>query len=292
MKAFVILNPHGGSAGDDASAQVREALAAAGVEAEIAEVAGGDAAQRAKRAAKDGAELIVAAGGDGTVSAVAGAVAGSKAMMGVIPLGTLNHFARDLGIPTKVADACKLLAAGAAKPVDLAELNGRFFINNSAIGLYPLMVMDREGQQKRLGRSKRLALLVAAIRTIARFHHHRLSLTVNDAKKRVDTPLLYVGNNDYRLDLGRAGQRDSLSDGRLCVFVMRSTGRLGLVAAAIRSLIGRAGAGDLVKLDDVERLTVDSHRSRLAVSLDGEVCHLGPPLDFRIRPQALRVVAP
>ena len=87
-------------------------------------------------------------------------------------------------------------------------MNGRIFINNSAIGLYPLMVIDRDQQRKRLGRSKRLAMLVASARTLARFSHQRLTLTVNDEKERVDTPLLFVGNNEYRIDLGAPGQRE------------------------------------------------------------------------------------
>lgn len=292
MNVLVLLNPHGGSAGKNAPARLRKALAAAGVDAEIVEVDGASAARRARQAARSGVRLIVAAGGDGTVSAVAGALAGSKSTLGVVPLGTLNHFARDLGIPTDVDEACRLLATGKPRAVDLAQCNGQSFINNSAVGLYPLMVMDRDGQQQRLGRNKKLAMLVASVRTLARFHHHRLSLTVNRSKKRVDTPLLFVGNNNYRLELGVAGKRESLDKGRLCVFILRSAGRLGLMTAALRAVVGRSRPSDMVQLDDVQRLRVDSRRSGLDVSLDGEVSRLKPPLDYRIRPAALKVVAP
>jgi diacylglycerol kinase family enzyme len=166
------------------------------------------------------------------------------------------------------------------------------FVNNSAIGLYPLFVADREGQQK-LGRSKRLAMFVAGLRTLLRFHHHRLTLTVNEGRSRtIETPLLFVGNNDYRLDLGGAGQRDSLSDARLDVIVMRRIGRAGFFLAMIRALAGRSLPGDMIKLDDVQRLTVASRRSCLTVSVDGETQRLAPPLAYRIVPAALRVVAP
>ena len=88
------------------------------------------------------------------------------------------------------------------------------------------MVADREGQQDRLGRSKKLAMLVAGARTLLRFHHWRLSLTVNDGQQAtVDTPLLFVGNNLYRLTMPRAGCRDRLDDGLLSVAVMRKGGR-------------------------------------------------------------------
>jgi diacylglycerol kinase family enzyme len=171
-------------------------------------------------------------------------------------------------------------------------MNGRIFINNSAIGLYPLMVVDRDVQRKRLGRSKRLAMVVASIRTLARFNHQRLTLTVNDEQARVDTPLLFVGNNDYRLDIGAPGQRETLDDGQLCVLVMRKKTRSGLIAASIRALFGRARKDEMVRLDGVERLRVDSRRSQLPVSLDGEVVSSAPPLDYKIRKQVLRVIAP
>src|SRR5204862_1057875 len=168
---------------------------------------------------------IIVGGGDGTISAAASALIDSETRLGILPLGTLNHFARDLGIPSKLEDAAKLIADRPERHVDVAEMNDRIFINNSAIGLYPLMVIDRDVQRKRLGRSKRLAMIVASVRTLARFGHQRLTLTVNDEKERVDTPLLFVGNNDYRIDLGAPGQRESLEDGQLCVRVMRKKTR-------------------------------------------------------------------
>src|SRR5439155_20337397 len=128
--------------------------------------------------------------------------------------GTLNHFSRDLAIPADLGEAAKVIAAGKERQVDVAEMNGRIFINNSAIGLYPLMVVDRDLQRRRLGRSKRLAMLVASVRTLVRFKHRRLTLTVNEERTgRVDTPLLFVGNNDYRIDLGAPGRRESVADG-------------------------------------------------------------------------------
>jgi diacylglycerol kinase family enzyme len=126
-----------------------------------------------------------------------------------------------------------------------------------------------------------------------RFNHQRLTLTVNDEEKaRVDTPLLFVGNNDYRVDIGAPGGRDSLESGRLCVLVMRKKTRSGFVAASIRALFNRTRPDDMVRIDGVERLRVGSSRSQLAVALDGEVVSAPPPLDYRIRKRALRVLAP
>jgi diacylglycerol kinase family enzyme len=136
-------------------------------------------------------------------------------------------------------------------------------------------------------------MLVASLRTLWRFGHRRLTLTINDEQRaRVDTPLLFVGNNNYRLDLGAAGQRESLDEGELCVLVMRKKTRRGFMAAAVRALLGRSRPDDVVRIDGVEHLRVSSAREQLAVSLDGEVVRAAPPLDYRIRKKALRVIAP
>jgi YegS/Rv2252/BmrU family lipid kinase len=290
----VLINRGGGAASRDPNIgeTVAKALQAAGVDGEVELVGGGDCVVRCRALAERGDELVIVGGGDGTISAAASALVGTDTKLGILPLGTLNHFARDLGIPTDLDEAAKLIAGGSDRRVDVAEMNDRIFINNSAIGLYPQLVIDRDLQRKRLGRSKRLAMIVASARTLARFGHHRLTLTVNDEKERVDTPLLFVGNNDYRIDIGAPGQRESLEDGQLSVMVMRKKTRLGFIAASIRALFNREREDDMERIEGVERLRVSSRRSAIAVSLDGEVAGAAPPLDYRIRKGALRVIAP
>jgi len=290
----VLLNRGGGAVSADPKIgdRVAEALKKAGVDAEVELVAGGDCAVRCRAIAERGDELLVVGGGDGSISAAASALTGTKTLLGILPLGTLNHFARDLGIPTDLDEAAALIAARPVREVDVAEMNDRIFINNSAIGLYPLLVVDRDSQRKRLGRPKALAMIVASIRTLVRFGHQRLTLTVNDSKAQVDTPLLFVGNNEYRTDLPAAGQRDSVEDGRLTVMVMRKKTRRGFIAAAVRALLNRSRPDDMVRLDDTQRLRVSSRKRMLAVSLDGEVVRAEPPLEYKIRPKALRVIAP
>jgi diacylglycerol kinase family enzyme len=294
-RVTVLLNRGGGAvvADPQIADKAGKALGDAGVDADIELVSGGECAVRCRAIAERGDELLVVGGGDGTVSAAASALVGTDTRLGILPLGTLNHFARDLGIPTDLDEAAQLIARGHVRRVDVGEMNGRIFINNSAIGLYPLMVVDRDLQRRRLGRSKRVAMLVASLRTLIRFNHHRLTLTVNeDRTGRVDTPLLFVGNNEYRTDIGAAGTREKHDGGELCVFVMRKKTRRGMIAASLRALFNRMRPDDLVRLDHVERLQVASHRSQLAVSLDGEVIRAEPPLDYKIRKQALLVIAP
>jgi YegS/Rv2252/BmrU family lipid kinase len=289
----VLLNRGGGAVSADPRMRdkVAEALRAAAVDAKLELVSGGECAPRCRAIAERGDALVVVGGGDGTISAAASALIGTDTVLGILPLGTLNHFARDLGIPPEIDKAAELIARRPVRRVDVAEMNGRIFINNSAVGLYPLMVLDRDLQRNKLGRSKRLAMIVASLRTLARFNHQRLTLTVNDQQAQVDTPLLFVGNNEYRIDLGAPGQRESIDEGELSVFVMRKKTRRGFVAASVRALFGRARNDDMVKLDNVQRLRVESRRGALAVSLDGEVVRETPPLDYRIRRKALRVIA-
>jgi diacylglycerol kinase family enzyme len=291
----VLLNRGGGALARDPklAGKAEKALKQAGLDVEVELLSGGDYADRCRAIAERGGPLIVVGGGDGTISAAASAVVGTKTALGILPLGTLNHFARDLRIPAELDEAARLIAKAKERRVDVGEMNDRIFINNSAIGLYPLMVIDREGQQMRLGRSKRAAMIVALLRTLARFNHHRLTLTVNEERTgRIDTPLLFVGNNDYRIDIGAPGRRESLDGGELCVLVMRKKTRRGFLAASIRAFFGRGRSDDMVRLDDVERLRVSVPKRQLAVSLDGEVARVEPPFDYRIRKRALRVIAP
>ena len=291
----VLLNRGGGAFARDPvlGNHVEGSLRNAGLDVEVELLSGGDCAARCRDIVKRGDPLLIVGGGDGTIGAAASALVGTGTLLGILPLGTLNHFARDLGIPTALDDAARLIASGLERHVDVGEMNDRIFINNSAIGLYPLMVMDRDFQQKRFGRNKRAAMIVASIRTLARFNHHRLTLTVNEERTgRVDTPLLFVGNNDYRVDIGAPGRRERLDRGELHVLVMRKKTRRGFLAASLRAFFGRSLNDDMVRLDDVERLRVSAARTQLAVSFDGEVARVRLPLDYKIRKQALRVIAP
>ncbi|HET9811277.1 MAG TPA: diacylglycerol kinase family protein [Sphingomicrobium sp.] len=290
MGARILINSGAGTA--DRRPSVERGLTAAGLAGPVEWIDGGAIADAARDAVEEGAGLVIAGGGDGTISAVAGALAGSETSLGILPLGTLNHFARDLGIPLDLDEAAQLIAAGHKRQVDVAEVNGRVFVNNSAIGVYPLMVVDRDAQQSRLGRSKRWAMAVAAARTLFRFSSQKLTVTVDDRKARIDTPLLFVGNNDYRLQMPGAGTREAIDRGELFVLVLRRQSRLGFLVAALRSLAGRARAEDSVTIDDVHRIVVASRSTFLTISLDGETVRMKQPLDYRIRPKAVTVIAP
>ena len=292
--AIILINQGGGTAKSDLEigAKVEAAMRAVGIQGEVELLDGAGVVRRAKEAVAAKAPLIIVDGGDGSISAAVGAIAGSVTVLGVLPLGTLNHLARDLGVPFNIEKAAAIIGGGYERRIDVAELNGRIFVNNSALGLYPLMVVDRDAQEKRLGRSKKLAMAVAAARTIVRFRHSRMMVCAGGDREQIDTPLLFVGNNDYDVALPEAGRRETLDSGKLCVLALRLKERWGLLGIALCALLGFTRGDDMIRLDAVDELRIESRRSHLTASIDGETEQLLSPLTYRIRPGALRVMAP
>ncbi len=244
----------------------------------------------AREAVRRGARRVVAAGGDGTVRAVASALVGTEAVLGILPLGTRNHFARDLGIPPDLDGAERVLSEGRVVAVDVGEVNGRVFVNNSGLGLYPTMVRHREEQQRR-GVGKWFAAFRGALRSFA--HFRRLSIRVQvDSRHLVrTTPIVFVGNNHYEVEGLGSWSRDCLDAGTFCVYIARHPGRLALLASTLRSLARGLGPGEPLDRLSTEEFWIDTDHRRPHVSLDGEVVRMDRPLHYRIRRRALHVLA-
>jgi diacylglycerol kinase family enzyme len=233
----------------------------------------------------------VVGGGDGTVGSAAGLLAGTDVPLGVLPLGTLNHFAKDLGMPLEVERACAAIAARRTRRVDVAEVNGRVFVNNSAVGLYPYMVIDRERRQDHSGLGKWPAMTLAFLRAVRHFPRRRLRVCVEGWTRPYRTPCLFVGNNAYDMSL-LSMRRQRLDGGQLWLFVAGHQDRLAFMWLAARIAVGgleREGNFETVSTPSAEIL---SRASRLHVSTDGEVQRLQPPLRYRSRPGDLVVFAP
>src|SRR6478735_766237 len=293
--AIVVIVNAGSGGGNDAALVDRLAVhfKAAGLHAEIKLAHGGDEiAAAVGNAIARRPPLIVAGGGDGTVSTVAAALVDTGIVFGVLPLGTLNHFARDLGIPLELADAVAVLARGEASRVDVGEVNGRIFVNNSGLGLYPDIVRDRERQQKRLGRGKWPAFVWATLSALRRFPFLVVALVVDGKEVARKTPFVFIGNNEYRMEGFAIGERSGMDDGRLSLYVAQRPGRLRLLQLAIRALTGRlrqARDFDAITATDI---VVQSKRKRIRVATDGEVTVMTPPLHYRVRPASLIVMRP
>jgi diacylglycerol kinase family enzyme len=288
----VIANCSAGAGVDEQARmdEVRRAFAATGVRPDVACVPGAGLEAAARRALRSGASVVVAAGGDGTVNAVASAVAGTATPMAVLPLGTLNHFARDAGIPTDLEEAAAVAVAGRAQPIDVAEVNGRVFVNNSSIGAYPRAVRERERRHSLGG--KRLATLGAAWRVLRRLPTHHVTLALDGLPLRRTTSFVFVGNNLYETGFGRLGRRASLADGRLGVYHVQRPGRRAILGLAANAIVGRLPKARFFEADEATRLVIRSPRRQLRVALDGEVLRLRTPLEYRIRPRSLLVMRP
>ena len=284
------------SEADALRSALESAVASNGLSARLQFLSGGeilDAARSARqRADRNDIDAIIVGGGDGTIRTVAGALAETGVPLGILPFGTLNHFAKDLGIPPDISEAVRVIADGHVVPVDLGEINGRIFINNSSIGIYPFMVLDRERRTREQGLSKWIALALGAWRVLRRFPLRRLSIFAEGRKAPCRSPCIFVGNNEYSLTLRSLGRRQHLDGAALWVYVAKSGSRWSLFWLACRAMMGFLDVGKDLELFKVKSAEIRSRTSRLPVASDGEVEIIHTPLHYRTRPAALRVFAP
>ena len=294
MKIRVIMNRGGGSFADDAAERLAPLFEARGIDARIVAVEPGDLDRHCGEVAEEaGVDALVAAGGDGTIGTAAAAVAGTGMPLGILPMGTLNHFAKDAGIPLDLEEAVAVVAGGTTRRVDVAEVNGRVFINNSAVGLYPELVREREAQQERLGRSKQFAMVVAALRTMWRFSRHRLTIRIEGREAPIETALLFVGNNRYTMSPFSLGTREAIDRGELCIYAPLARTAPRFLSVSLRAIFGREREQeDFVTLDGVRAAEIGSRYTRLMVATDGEAQRMETPLKYRIRAGALKLLVP
>jgi diacylglycerol kinase family enzyme len=285
----VIVNPRSGSG--PSPQEIEQLFRQAGAQADI-RLARESPNDLAHDIALEKPPLIVAAGGDGTVSAVASALVGTPVPLAVLPVGTLNHFARDIGVPEDAAAAVRIALGGNTRAIDVGEVNGRVFVNNTSIGLYPAIVHRREKQQRRLGRSKWHSMLWAMHAVLRSHPFLDLTLTLDGVEQRRRTPFVFVGNNVYQMEGFMIGLRERVDAGTLAVYLSHRRGRLGLLLLAVRALFGQLRAAKDFEAAAVSQLRIDSRHTRLLVATDGEVGAFDLPLVFRVRPKALNVRVP
>jgi diacylglycerol kinase family enzyme len=288
----VIINASSGRDSASPAHQLAELFGGHGFSARIHEARSGDELIGFARTAAEGdAAIVVAGGGDGTVNAVASAVLATDKTLGVLPLGTLNHFARDLQISADLETAVATIAARHTIKADVGEVNGRIFLNNSSLGLYPEMVRGREARQ-RLGYGKWNALLRSALVVFRRYPLVGVRMRSDQGELVTRTPFAFIGNNAYQIESFSIGARTRLDGGRLSVYMTRRSGRLALLRIALKALVGGlTQEKDFISASTTE-LEVDTRRPRVRVALDGEVEMMETPLHYKVRPTALRVIVP
>jgi diacylglycerol kinase family enzyme len=275
---------------------IEAAFAHRGIHAQIHLIDGEDlrasAAACMEQAKRGEIDAIVIGGGDGTIHTVVSVLADSAVPLGVLPLGTLNHFAKDLGIPFGVDAAAAVVAEGHVRAVDLAEVNGEIFINNSSIGIYPYLVIDRERRRAHRKLAKWLAMVPAFFRMLRHLPRRRLRISAKGFERPYRTPCLFVGNNKYSTDLFTFGRRRQLDTGRLWFYVVKPRSPLGFFWMVCRLCFRHLNQRRDLDTFELAAAEVAAKASRLPVALDGEVKILHTPLLYRSLPQALRVIAP
>ncbi|MGI9035609.1 MAG: diacylglycerol/lipid kinase family protein, partial [Pyrinomonadaceae bacterium] len=198
---------------------------------------------------------------------------------------------KDLRIPQTIAEAVRVIAENNVKQIDVGEVNGRIFVNNSSIGLYPQIVKQREEQQ-RLGHGKWRSAVWAALKILVRSPFLAVKLESEINVRIVKTPFVFVGNNEYKMDFFNIGRRSSLDDGRLSVYFLHRSGRKGLFLLALRTLFGRLRQTKDFEDISIGEITFETKKKQILVAFDGEIEMLNTPLRYKIHPQALRVVVP
>lgn len=247
----------------------------------------------ARQAVSEGCCPIVAGGGDGTINAVASHVVGTDRALGVLPLGTLNHFAKDIHVPLGLEDAARVCLEGREALVDVGEVNGRIFLNNSSLGLYPSIVRERERLQQRLGHGKWRAFFWASLTVLKRYPFLNVRLSTDERALVRSSPFIFIGNNEYEMENFNIGSRACIDKGQLSLYIAHRTGRLGLIRLAFRALFGGLRNEEDFDALCTQEIWIQTIRPRtLRVATDGEVTNLQTPLHYRVRPGALRVLVP
>ena len=297
-RVVALMNAGAGAFNLTLAANVKSTLRASfalhGIAAQIRFVDGeglrGAVERAVARARRGDIDAVVIGGGDGSMRTAASVLAGSSVALGVIPLGTLNHFAKDLGIPLPLEEAAAMIAAGRTRIVDLAEVNGETFINNSSIGIYPYMVIDRERRMAHHKLAKWMAMVPAFFRMFRHFPRRRLRISAEDFARPYRTPCLFVGNNEYGIELFTFGRRQRLDTGKLWFYVVKPRNPAEFFAMVWRLCFGHMDQARDLDTFELAEAEIGAKTSRLPVALDGEVKIMHTPLRYRSRPAALKVI--
>jgi len=296
MRAIVILNEQSGTAvrarEPVTAARLQTAFAGAHIDAAVQLIAPDQLATAVTRAIAERPDAIFVGGGDGSISTSAGLLAGTDIPFGVLPLGTLNHFAKDLGLPMDYAETITALAPGISRQVDVAEVNGRVFINNCSIGAYADAVHRREALRRLHGHGKWPAMFRASLAVFRRLRSLRATLETDQASRVIRSPFIFIANNRYSGSLLQKNLRERLDEGQLWIYTTRAHRHLTILRLAWQTIRRSLDTADAMDAVPTTRATLQFPAPSIALAVDGELLHLDTPLNISIRPRALRLLVP
>ena len=299
-----VINAASGSADAETKGEViSAALRAGGRTGELRFGRSDDLERVAQQAADKAIALgtaVVAVGGDGTINTVAQAAHAARCVMGVVPQGTFNYFARTHGIPADPEDAVRALLRAVPAPVQVAAVNDRVFLVNASLGLYPELLEDREAYKARFGRSRWVALWAAAATLLRAQQQLRLRIAQGEAVRDVRTLTLFVGNN--RLQLEQLGMQPMApvpggpTGGRITAVMLRPIGTLSMLGLMLQGAMGTLGEAEDVERFEFDHMLVKPRlpqgRRGIKVAFDGEVTTMRAPFEFRVLAEPLYLLKP
>lgn len=289
----VILNAKSGRQRAELRERLVGAFSQSGLHAVFRQPAKGeDIAAVARDAVDEGFGVIVAAGGDGTQSAVANALSGTEVLMGIVPTGTFNFFAREHGISPDLPDAVATIRDGRVKEVSVGEINGDIFLNNASFGLYPAVLREREGIYRRWGRSRIAAYWSVVSALIQMYRPMVLDVDADGTRRRFETALAFVGNSAYQLRTYELEGAEAVGEDRFALLIARATTPAGLLLSALRLAWRTAQRGVDFDLICAERIVIETRPNRRLVARDGEKKRMTGPFTLTVRPRALKIIVP
>jgi len=245
-----------------------------------------------RRIVAEGATRILVAGGDGTIATAASALLETGSELAILPGGTLNHFATDLGIPKESAEALALATSGRARPADAALVNKRLFLNTSSVGAYVHFVKVREYLEPRFG--YRIASAIAAFRILFQLRQFTVEVEVDGKRRTYRTPIVFIGVGERELKLPTLGNRIPHGKRGLHVMVVRGRSAARVLAIALNAVArGVTTVSRTLELDSfiVDHCTITLRR-HTTIAVDGELVSLGTPLEYHLERDAVHVVCP
>ena len=287
-RILVVYNEKSGSSDKEA---LQKAFTATGLQPDYIAINSRSLKPTLETLRSDPKAIIVAAGGDGTINSVAANVMGGACALGIMPLGTLNHFAKAVKIPQDLPQAAQVIAQGATTQVDIGSVNSRVFVNNASIGFYPRSLRFREEYTQKIGKWPAAAIGLAH----AMLHPRRyaVDIVVNGSTQSLKTPFVFIGNNEYqRSGMGLSG-RASLHEGILALYVIKKTQPVGIFRALLHTFLTKKRRAHDFAIHKTTTATIHSNKyTKLRVACDGESFLLRTPLRFASHPGALRVIIP
>lgn len=237
-------------------------------------------------------DIVAAAGGDGTINSIATLLKDSEISLGVVPMGTYNHLAKDANIPLNFESAILNLINGTITKIDYGTVNDKVFLNNSSLGHYPISVVERDKVTIRGKFHKKLQMALSLLKTTIKFPLLDIQTDKHKHSEPIKTPFIFIGNNHYSISPSVMGQRKGIMDGKLSAYMSTCTNVPCVITLIWLMLTNTLSLSKKFQSVYFTEATISAKKEMISVAIDGEVYELSTPLHYKIHPQSLKVILP